>query len=96
MAVSVSPRADRSRASGAVADRGPPIEPALLDIDQVSELGVGSTRHIRRMADSGRMPAPVKLGALLRWRVETGDPMTGIRDWIQAGCPSCRQTRGAK
>lgn len=74
---------------------GVTVTPALYDIVQVSKLGLGSTRHIRRLADSGRMPAPIKLGAILRWRVETGDPMTGIRDWIMAGCPDCRQQRRA-
>lgn len=67
------------------------VSPALLDIRQLSAKGLGSTRHIRRLVDSGRMPAPVRLGSLLRWRIETGDPMTGIDDWIAAGCPSVRQ-----
>lgn len=62
---------------------------ALMTIDDVAELLSCSTRHVRRLADSGRMPAPLRLGALLRWRDRTGDPTTGIRDWLQAGCPRC-------
>jgi predicted DNA-binding transcriptional regulator AlpA len=67
----------------------------LYDIGQLSLLGIGSPRHIRRLADSGRMPAPIKLGALLRWPSQTGDPLTGIHDWITAGCPDCRSLRRA-
>jgi hypothetical protein len=70
------------------------VERRIYDIGQRSLLGMGSTRHIRRLSDLGRMPAPVKLGALLKWPAETGDPMTGIHDWISAGCPDCRSNRG--
>ena len=63
----------------------------LIDIRAVTAmLGGCSTRHVRRLADSARMPAPVKLGALLRFRRKTGDPSTGIEDWIAAGCPRVR------
>lgn len=59
----------------------------LLDIRAVSALGVGSTRHVYRLSDAGRMPAPVKLGALVRWRRRE------ILEWIDAGCPPVRTTR---
>lgn len=70
-------------------------EPAnnLLDVEAVAQLCNCSTRHIYRLADSARMPAPVKLGALVRWRPRTGDPATGVLDWFDAGCPSCRRSR---
>jgi len=64
---------------------------ALLDVKSVADLLGCSPRHVYRMADAGRMPRPVKLGALVRWRRCTGDPATGIEDWIAAGCPSCRE-----
>lgn len=57
----------------------------LLDVQAVAELLDCSTRHVYRLADAGRMPAPVKLGTLVRWS------RTAIEDWIAAGCPSCRQ-----
>jgi len=66
-------------------------EPALMDVQAVAALLSVSTRTVRRLADSGQMPRPVKLGSLVRWRAETGDPFTGVRDWIDAGCPSCRR-----
>ncbi len=57
----------------------------LLDVQAVAELLDCSTRHVYRLSDAGRMPAPVKLGTLVRW------PRVAIEDWIAAGCPSCRQ-----
>ena len=71
------------------------LEPTgeLIDVNAVAELCSCSTRHIYRLADSARMPRPVKLGALVRWRLRTGDPSTGVLDWIEAGCPPCRQVR---
>ena len=68
---------------------------ALLNIQQVAEVLGISARTVRRLADRGAMPRPVKLGALLRWPAETGDPMTGIHDWIASRCPDCRSQRGA-
>lgn len=47
-------------------------------------LGECSVRHVRRLADSGRMPAPVRLGALIRFR------RADIEQWIVAGCPRVR------
>ncbi len=56
---------------------------ALLDIDQVAERLKCSTRHVSRLARSGRMPRPLKLGALVRWSP------TAIDRWIANGCPYC-------
>ena len=55
----------------------------LLGVQAVAELLDCSSRHVYRLADAGRMPAPVKLGSLVRW------PRNAIEDWIAAGCPSC-------
>lgn len=69
--------------------------PELLDICAIAEMLRCSPRHVRRMADAGMMPRPVRIGRLLRWRRTTGDPMTGIVEWITAGCPRVRTiTRG--
>jgi excisionase family DNA binding protein len=57
----------------------------MLDVQGVAQLLNCSTRHVYRLSDAGRMPAPVKLGALCRWS------KSAIEDWIAAGCPSCRQ-----
>ncbi len=66
---------------------GPKPQPAvnaeLLDVRAVaSMLGGCSTRHIYRLSDAGRMPRPIRLGSLVRWR------RAELEVWIGAGCPS--------
>ena len=58
--------------------------PALLDVKGVAVLANCSTRHVYRLSDSGKMPAPVRLGALVRWR------RSEIEEWIAGGCKSVR------
>lgn len=53
----------------------------LLDVQAVAELLDCSTRTVFRLADAGRMPAPVKVGSLVRW------PRSAIEQWIADGCP---------
>lgn len=66
-------------ATNANTEAAPPA--ALLDVGAVAALLNCGERTVYRLADSGRMPAPVKLGALVRWnRVE-------LIDWLAAGCP---------
>lgn len=60
---------------------------ALLDVGAVAAMLGCSTRHVYRLADSGRMPRPVKLGTLNRWRPAE------IENWLASGCPSCRERR---
>jgi excisionase family DNA binding protein len=57
---------------------------ALLDVDQVAQLLNCSARHVYRLTDAGRMPAPVRLGALVRW------PRWSIEQWVRDGCKPCR------
>ncbi|MGZ0174327.1 MAG: helix-turn-helix transcriptional regulator [Planctomycetales bacterium] len=66
------------------------VEPALMDVDAVAGMLACSTRTVRRMADAGQMPRPVKVASLVRWRLRTGDPSTGLLDWIENDCPNCR------
>ncbi len=59
--------------------------PALLDVKGVAALlGGCSTRHVYRLSDGGKMPPPVRLGGLVRWRRDE------IQDWIANGCPTVR------
>jgi predicted DNA-binding transcriptional regulator AlpA len=57
----------------------------LLDVRAVAMLLNCSPRHVYRLADGGQMPPPVRLGALVRWRLDT------INSWIAAGCRPVRQ-----
>lgn len=61
---------------------------AMMSVNDVAREVGCSTRHVRRLADSGKMPAPTRLGSLIRW------PRQAIEAWIAEGCPCCR--RGAK
>ena len=63
----------------------PPVEAALLDVKAVAALLGCSSRHVYRLTDAGRMPAPVRLGALIRWR------RAEIEEWIASGCKPIRQ-----
>jgi len=56
--------------------------PALLTVHEVAGLLHCSARTVYRLADGGRMPRPVRLGALVRWHRAT------INEWIDAGCPA--------
>ena len=60
---------------------------ALLDVRRVANLLGCSSRTVYRLADAGRMPRPVKLGALVRWS------RSAIQEWIADGCPSCRRSQ---
>lgn len=57
---------------------------ALLDVRAVAALLGCSSRHVYRLADTGRLPPPVRLGALVKWS------HTVIQAWIDAGCPPVR------
>lgn len=57
---------------------------ALLDVRAVAALLKCSTRHVYRLSDSGRMPGPVRLGVLVRWRGSDLDA------WIGGGCKPVR------
>ena len=56
----------------------------MLTVGDVAALLACSPRTVYRLADSGRMPPPVRLGALVRWPRET------IDTWVAGGCPNCR------
>jgi excisionase family DNA binding protein len=57
------------------------VHPELLDVEAVARLCGCSAPHVRRLADAGRMPASVKVGALVRWN------RRAIERWIADGCP---------
>jgi len=57
---------------------------ALLDVRGVAALLSCSPRHVYRLADAGRMPAPVRIGALVRWR------RADLDEWLAGGCRPCR------
>jgi len=65
-------------------------EDLLLDVHQVAKTIGCSPRHVHRLSDAGRMPPPVKLGRLVRWR------RCEIEAWIAEGCPPVRRKGGGR
>ncbi len=62
-------------------ERGTPTELArMIDVAALAKMLGVSSRHVYRLADSGQMPRPCKLGAACRWDRRT------IEAWIDAGC----------
>ncbi|KAA1262309.1 hypothetical protein LF1_48730 [Rubripirellula obstinata] len=45
-----------------------------------------SSRSVYRLADSGLMPPPIRIGGMVRWSIETLD------EWDAAGNPRFRPT----
>ena len=66
----------------------PPADPGqLIGVRELAKLlGCGS-RTIYRLADSGRMPRPRKIGGLVRWS------LMEIRKWVEDGCPKDHSRR---
>jgi predicted DNA-binding transcriptional regulator AlpA len=62
-------------------DAGPP---ALITAAQVARLLQISMRTLWRMRSGGQLPAPVRVGSAVRWRIEE------ITKWIADGCPDRR------
>jgi len=61
-------------------------EEILIGAESVARrLGI-SQRGVWRLRDSGRLPAPVTLGRLVRWRARE------LSEWVSAGCPDCQKT----
>lgn len=57
-------------------------------MNAVAEMLGVSTRTVYRLADAGKMPAPVKLGSLVRWN------RARIEVWIEQNCPTARKGTG--
>lgn len=53
----------------------------LLKTDEVADMCKVSPETIRRLADAGAMPRPVRLGRSVRFRRKE------ILNWIEKGCP---------
>ncbi|MEQ1735518.1 MAG: helix-turn-helix domain-containing protein [Rhodoglobus sp.] len=63
-------------------ERAATVAAELLSVQQVCDLLQCSERHVYRLASDHQLPAPVRLGALVRWRRAVLD------QWIADGCPA--------
>jgi excisionase family DNA binding protein len=73
---------ERVTFAATVAAGAPADEPLLLDVKAVAALLGCSSRNVYRLADAGKMPRPLKVGTLVRWR------RADIETWIANGCPA--------
>ena len=76
----------REKLSNCLPAHGVADAPLLIDVAEVARLLTCSQPHVRHMADSGRMPRPVKLGTLVRWK------RAEIDQWLADGCPDRRRS----
>jgi prophage regulatory protein len=64
-------------------DAGPTSNPPLLiPASEVARLLGISKRTLWRLLSAGKLPAPVRLGNNVRWRLDE------VEQWISQGCPS--------
>jgi len=61
------------------------VEPLLLSARDLASLLRLGLRTIRSMDAAGKLPAPVRVGGSVRWRLDE------LRAWLDAGAPD-RQT----
>jgi len=57
---------------------------ALLDRSEVATVCRCSVRQVERLVEQGIMPAPIRLGSLVRWQRAVIEP------WIAGGCRAVR------
>lgn len=74
-----------TRLAASPAPKTTPV-PAMYDYEQAATRANCSSRHLRRLVDAGRAPAPVRLGTLCRFNVQV------FEGWIAQGCPDLRKT----
>jgi predicted DNA-binding transcriptional regulator AlpA len=60
----------------------------LMSVRDVAELLKCSSHHVYMLKTYGKIPKPIKLGRILRWRRGV------IEKWIEEGCPS--QTKNSE
>jgi excisionase family DNA binding protein len=54
----------------------------VVDAKQLARLLGCGLRTLRAWDSSGKLPAPIRIGRCVRWRIDE------IRTWLDAGCPN--------
>jgi len=60
---------------------GDRVEPLLINASQFAGLLQVSSRTLWRMLSAGRLPKPIRVGGIVRWRV------CEVKGWVAEGCP---------
>lgn len=77
--------ATMGRVAGCAGDNSMKHKSLMGDVGDVAQIVHVSRKHVRRMADAGRMPRPVRLGRRLLWS------LAEIEAWIADGCRPVRK-----
>ena len=72
-------------ASGAACGQKGKVEPLLISASELATVFGCSVRHVWRLHDAGKMPAAIRLGALVRWSRLT------IAKWLAENAPPVRK-----
>ncbi|MBS3735060.1 MAG: helix-turn-helix domain-containing protein [Phycisphaerae bacterium] len=54
---------------------------SMMTVDDVAKFLGCSARTVYRLIATGAMPAPLRIGGLIRWQREV------LESWIARGCP---------
>lgn len=65
-------------------------EQRFVTVEELAGMIPCTRRTVYNLIDSGRIPAPIKLGRMVRW------PVSEIDRWISAGCPDATDWEQAK
>ena len=66
----------------------------LIDAAEYARMLSVSKPSIWRWKEAGMLPPSIALTSqCIRWRRRTGNPATGVEDWIEAGCPALNEQR---
>lgn len=57
----------------------------LMSMADLAAMLACSSRHVYRLVERGRMPAPIRLGRSVRWK------RSEIEAWIASGCRRVKQ-----
>lgn len=57
------------------------VEPVVVTAAQLAIMLQVSKRTLWRMRSSGKLPSPMRVGGIVRWR------LNDVTSWINAGCP---------
>jgi predicted DNA-binding transcriptional regulator AlpA len=66
------------------------IPPFVADAERLARLLCAGKRTIRTWDAAGKLPAPIRLGGRVVWRVDE------IRAWLRAGAPDREQWEALK
>ena len=63
-------------------NRRRPLSPLVVDARRLAKLLCAGIRTVRTWDAAGKLPAPIRIGGRVVWRVDE------IRDWLAAGAPN--------